>query len=79
VTSEIKTRILETAEVGLPNDIRRFYVVTSFGQLFIKLYPEQLQKSRAVEAFVQGVWALVGSGGLSRVADDAVRLGLLLV
>ena len=42
-------------------------------QLFVKLYPEQLQKSSAVEAFVQGVWSIVGSNKHLGVADDAVR------
>jgi exportin-2 (importin alpha re-exporter) len=43
-------------------------------QLFLKLYPEQLQKSSAVENFIQSVWQLVGSNGLPGIADDSVRL-----
>ena len=41
-------------------------------QLFIKLYPEQLQKTPAVETLVQSVWSLVGSNKLPGVGDDAV-------
>jgi len=41
-------------------------------QLFIKLYPDQLQSSHAVEALVQAVWALVGSNKLPSLADDGV-------
>lgn len=47
-------------------------------QLYIKLYPDQLAKSPAVEHFVQTVWQLVGSNNLPNVADDNVRLALIL-
>ena len=42
-------------------------------QLYIKLYPDQLAKSPAIEHFVQTVWQLVGSNNLPNVADDNVR------
>jgi exportin-2 (importin alpha re-exporter) len=42
-------------------------------QLYIKLYPDQLSRLPTVEAFVKGVWDLVGSGKMPAVADDAVR------
>ncbi|KDR74835.1 hypothetical protein GALMADRAFT_249739 [Galerina marginata CBS 339.88] len=54
ITSQIKTGILEIAE------------------LFIKLYPEQLQKTASVQTIVQSVWLLVGSNNLPGVADDAL-------
>ncbi|KAK0194119.1 CAS/CSE protein [Armillaria mellea] len=50
--SQIKTRILEIAE------------------LFLKLYPEQLQQSGAVQTLVQDVWSLVGSNQLPDISDD---------
>lgn len=43
-------------------------------QLYIKLYPDQLSRYPTVEAFVKGVWDLVGSGKMPAVADDAVSL-----
>ncbi|KAF8148458.1 importin alpha re-exporter [Crassisporium funariophilum] len=46
--------------------------ILEISELFIKLYPEQLQKTPAVESLVQGVWALVGSNNLPGVADDAL-------
>ena len=49
----------------------------NFFQLFIKLYPEQLQKTASVETFVQAVWTLVGSNKLPGVADDAVGVPFL--
>lgn len=46
-------------------------------QLYIKLYPDQLAKSPAIEHFVQTVWQLVGSNNLPNVADDNVRPALV--
>lgn len=44
----------------------------AINQLYIKLYPDQLAKSPAIEHFVQTVWQLVGSNNLPSVADDHV-------
>ncbi|KAL0945218.1 hypothetical protein HGRIS_000730 [Hohenbuehelia grisea] len=41
-------------------------------ELFLKLYPEQLQNTNSVESFVQEVWSLVGSNRLPTIADDAL-------
>ncbi|KAH9947043.1 Cse1-domain-containing protein [Amylocystis lapponica] len=41
-------------------------------ELFVKLYPEILQTSASVEAFVRGVWELVGGGKRTGVADDGL-------
>ncbi|KAH7929305.1 Cse1-domain-containing protein [Leucogyrophana mollusca] len=46
--------------------------IFEIAELYIKLYPDQLSKSSAVESFVQGVWELVGSGKLPGVADDSL-------
>ncbi|KAH7910550.1 CAS/CSE protein [Hygrophoropsis aurantiaca] len=46
--------------------------IFEIAELYIKLYPDQLSKSPAVEGFVQGVWQLVGSGKLPGVADDSL-------
>jgi hypothetical protein len=49
--------------------------LTSFDQLYIKLYPDQLSRfPGTIEAFVSGVWELVGAGagGLGGVRDDLV-------
>ncbi|KAF8188046.1 importin alpha re-exporter [Pholiota molesta] len=46
--------------------------ILEISELFIKLYPEQLQKTPAVETLVQGVWSLVGSNKLPGVGDDAL-------
>jgi hypothetical protein len=43
-------------------------------QLYIKIFPDQLSRSPAVEGFVQSVWELIGSNKLPGVADDAVCL-----
>ncbi|KAF9036301.1 CAS/CSE protein [Panaeolus papilionaceus] len=39
-------------------------------ELFIKLYPEQLQKTPSVQAVVQSVWSLIGSNKLPGISDD---------
>ncbi|KAF9074712.1 importin alpha re-exporter [Rhodocollybia butyracea] len=41
-------------------------------ELFVKLFPETLQTSNAVETFVQGVWSLIGSNRLPSIADDTL-------
>ncbi|KAI9569377.1 armadillo-type protein [Boletus coccyginus] len=45
-------------------------VIFEITELYIKLYPDQLAKSPAIEHFVQTVWQLVGSNNLPNVADD---------
>ena len=55
---------------SLPSQIKTG--ILEIAELFIKLYPDQLQKSPAVEALVQNVWNLVGSNKLPGVADDAL-------
>ncbi|KAG6917213.1 hypothetical protein DXG01_003418 [Tephrocybe rancida] len=58
----------DDATPSLPSQIKTG--VLEAAELYIKLYPDQLQKSPAVESFVQAVWALVGSNNLPGVADD---------
>lgn len=55
---------------SLPSQIKAG--ILEIAELFIKLYPDQLQKSPAVETLVQNVWNLVGSNKLPGVADDAL-------
>ncbi|KAG6828872.1 hypothetical protein H0H92_006481 [Tricholoma furcatifolium] len=53
---------------SLPSQIKT--VVLETAELYIKLYPDQLQQSPAVESLVQAVWALIGSNKLPNAADD---------
>ncbi|KAG5641488.1 hypothetical protein DXG03_005099 [Asterophora parasitica] len=64
----------DDATPSLPSQIKTRILETS--ELYIKLYPDQLQQSPAVESLVQAVWALVGSNKLPNVADDNVRQSL---
>nr|VWP01251.1 Succinate-semialdehyde dehydrogenase (EC [Ganoderma boninense] len=41
-------------------------------ELFVKLYPETLQNSGTVEAFVRAIWDLIGGGKRPGVADDGL-------
>ncbi|KJA18706.1 hypothetical protein HYPSUDRAFT_45045 [Hypholoma sublateritium FD-334 SS-4] len=59
----------EDTTASLPAQIKTGILETA--ELFIKLYPEQLQKTPAVETLVQSVWSLVGSNKLPGVGDDA--------
>jgi exportin-2 (importin alpha re-exporter) len=73
LTSQIKTGILEIVEVCILLVFLRSTNVLKM-QLYIKLYPDQLQKTSSVEHFVQGVWTLIGSNNLFTIADDPVGL-----
>ncbi|KAK2460740.1 hypothetical protein APHAL10511_007210 [Amanita phalloides] len=44
--------------------------ILEVAELFVKLYPDQLQGSKAVEMLVQRVWSLVGSNKLPNTPDD---------
>ncbi|KAG2034488.1 CAS/CSE protein [Suillus americanus] len=46
--------------------------IFEIGELYIKLFPDQLSRSPAVEGFVQSVWELIGSNKLPGVADDSL-------
>ncbi|KAG6872821.1 hypothetical protein C0995_006303 [Termitomyces sp. Mi166 len=53
---------------SLPSQIKTG--ILEIAELYIKLYPEQLLQSPAVESFVQSVWGLIGSNQLPGIADD---------
>ncbi|KAF5323094.1 hypothetical protein D9611_009310 [Ephemerocybe angulata] len=46
--------------------------ILEIAELWIKLYPDQLQRSSAVATIVQNVWLLIGSNKLPAIADDAL-------
>jgi exportin-2 (importin alpha re-exporter) len=71
LSSQIKTRIFEIAEVGTQRTFRTGYSL--LGQLYTKLYPEVLQSSGSVELFVTATWELLSGGKLPGVSDDHVR------
>ncbi|KAK0446106.1 CAS/CSE protein [Armillaria borealis] len=53
---------------SLPSQIKTR--ILEIVELFLKLYPEQLQQSGAVQTLVQDVWSLVGSNQLPNISDD---------
>ncbi|KAG6820300.1 hypothetical protein H0H93_002564 [Arthromyces matolae] len=55
---------------SLPSQIKTR--ILEIAELYIKLYPEQLQQSPAIESFVQSVWAQIGSNQLPGIADDGL-------
>ncbi|RDB24273.1 Importin alpha re-exporter [Hypsizygus marmoreus] len=60
----------DDATPSLPSQIKTG--ILEIAELYIKLYPDQLQQSPAVESLVQEVWALVGSNKLPSLADDGL-------
>ncbi|KAG6841642.1 hypothetical protein C0991_008627 [Blastosporella zonata] len=60
----------DDAAPSLPSQIKTGVLETA--ELYIKLYPDQLQQSSTVPSLVQAVWALVGSNKLPGVADDSL-------
>ncbi|KAJ4491703.1 CAS/CSE protein [Lentinula lateritia] len=58
----------EDTTASLPSQIKTR--ILEVLELFIKLFPETLQTSNAVETFVQAVWSLIGSNRLPNVSDD---------
>ncbi|KAF9259931.1 Cse1-domain-containing protein [Marasmius fiardii PR-910] len=45
-------------------------IILEVVELFVKLYPEQLQSSNAIPTFVESVWTLIRSEKLQNVSDD---------
>ncbi|KAI0329277.1 Cse1-domain-containing protein [Cubamyces sp. BRFM 1775] len=55
---------------SLPSQIKTR--ILEIVELYVKLYPETLQASASVEAFVRAIWDLVGGGKRPSVADDGL-------
>ncbi|KAJ7077918.1 CAS/CSE protein [Mycena belliarum] len=46
--------------------------ILQIAELYLQLYPEQLQQSRVIESFMEGVWNMIGNNNLPGLADDAL-------
>ncbi|KAI0366303.1 Cse1-domain-containing protein [Pilatotrama ljubarskyi] len=55
---------------SLPSQIKTR--ILEIVELYVKLYPETLQASASVEAFVRAIWELIGGGKRPSVADDGL-------
>ncbi|KAJ7695191.1 importin alpha re-exporter [Mycena rosella] len=55
---------------SLPSQVKTG--ILQIAELFLQLYPEQLQQSRVIESFMQGVWTMIGDNSLPGLADDAL-------
>ncbi|KAF7419339.1 importin-alpha export receptor [Pleurotus ostreatus] len=55
---------------SLPSQLKT--VILETVDLFLKLFPDQLQNSDSIQGFVQEVWTLVGSNKLPNISDDAL-------
>ncbi|KAI0321195.1 Cse1-domain-containing protein [Amylostereum chailletii] len=64
---ELKTDPDESTP-SFPSKIRTN--ILEIAEMYVKLYPEVLQRSQSVEAFVRAVWELVGGGKQLGIAYD---------
>ncbi|KAJ6581319.1 CAS/CSE protein [Mycena capillaripes] len=55
---------------SLPSQVKTG--VLQIAELFLQLYPEQLQQSRTIESFMEGVWTMIGNNNMPGLADDAL-------
>ncbi|KAG7096402.1 hypothetical protein E1B28_003845 [Marasmius oreades] len=53
---------------SLPSQLKK--ALLEVVELFVKLYPEQLQSSAAIPTLVQSVWSLIRSDKVENVSDD---------
>ncbi|KAJ6621313.1 importin alpha re-exporter [Mycena sp. CBHHK59/15] len=59
----------ETAP-SLPSQVKTG--ILQIAELFLQLYPDQLQQSQAIEFFMQGVWTMIGNDNMPGLADDGL-------
>ncbi|KAJ7126549.1 CAS/CSE protein [Mycena crocata] len=55
---------------SLPSQVKTG--ILQVAELFLQLYPEQLQQSGAIESFMQGVWNMIGNNNMPGLADDGL-------
>ncbi|KAJ7224424.1 CAS/CSE protein [Mycena pura] len=55
---------------SLPSQIKAG--ILQIAELFLQLYPDQLQQSRTIEVFMEGVWNMLGNNNMPGLADDAL-------
>ncbi|KAF7294456.1 Importin N-terminal domain-containing protein [Mycena kentingensis (nom. inval.)] len=55
---------------SLPSQIKTG--ILQIAELYLQLYADQLQQSGTVEAFMQGVWTMIGGNKLQGLADDGL-------
>ncbi|KAJ7180497.1 CAS/CSE protein [Mycena filopes] len=55
---------------SLPSQVKTG--ILQVAELFLQLYPEQLQQSRTIESFMEGVWTMIGNNNMPGLSDDAL-------
>ncbi|KAJ6591750.1 CAS/CSE protein [Mycena vulgaris] len=55
---------------SLPSQVKTG--ILQIAELFLQLYPEQLQQSPVIESFIQGVWTMIGNNSMPGLADDGL-------
>ncbi|KAJ7918955.1 CAS/CSE protein [Mycena leptocephala] len=55
---------------SLPSQVKTG--ILQIAELFLQLYPEQLQQTRTIESFMQGVWTMIGNNNMPGLSDDGL-------
>ncbi|CAK5267603.1 unnamed protein product [Mycena citricolor] len=55
---------------SLPSQVRTG--ILQIAELFLQLYPEQLQQSQTIESYIQAVWNMVGDDRMPNISDDGL-------
>ncbi|KAF8216328.1 importin alpha re-exporter [Mycena galopus ATCC 62051] len=55
---------------SLPSQIKTG--ILQIAELFLQLYPEQLQQTQTIESFMQGVWTMIGDNNMPGLSDDGL-------
>ncbi|KAF7370763.1 Importin N-terminal domain-containing protein [Mycena sanguinolenta] len=55
---------------SLPSQIKTG--ILQIAELYLQLYPEQLQQTGTIESFMQGVWTMIGNNNMPGISDDGL-------
>ncbi|KAF7309671.1 Importin N-terminal domain-containing protein [Mycena indigotica] len=60
----------EETTPSLPSQVKTG--ILQIAELYLQLYAEQLQQSDTIEAFMRGVWTMIGENRMQSLADDGL-------
>ncbi|KAJ6518618.1 CAS/CSE protein [Mycena sanguinolenta] len=55
---------------SLPSQVKTG--ILQIAELYLQLYPEQLQQTGTIESFMQGVWTMIGNNNMPGISDDGL-------
>ncbi|KAJ6474605.1 CAS/CSE protein [Mycena vitilis] len=60
----------EETTPSLPSQVKTG--ILQIAELFLQLYPEQLQQTQTIESFMEGVWTMIGNNNMPGLSDDGL-------